>query len=178
MASKQRRARRPPRHPKPLTPALELFVRHYDANGGNGVRAWLSSHPHSRSVVAAAQSAYQALKKPQVAAAVVALAEARYARVAMTGEEAAHLVAGDARADLRELYDEKGAILPVHLWPDSIARSVKAFRSLPDGGAAVTLNDSLAARRLILEQTGKLKSPLTPLTDLAALLAGKYQEGE
>jgi hypothetical protein len=75
------------------------------------------------------------------------------------------------------LFDEGGKMLPVHRWPDSIARSVKAIRPTPEGWA-VTLNDSLQARKLILEQTGKLKSPLAPIADLAKILAGDFQEGE
>jgi hypothetical protein len=95
----------------------------------------------------------------------------------MSGDEAAMLVACDARADIRELYDEKGALLPVHLWPDSVAHSVKAIR--PGAfGTSVVLNDSLAARRLILMQTGKLKNSQAPVSALAAILAGKFQKGE
>lgn len=164
--------------PKALRPALELFCRHYDANGNNGVKAWQASHPHSRSVKAAAQSSYLALRTPEIAARVAELAQVRYQKVAMTAEEASALVAGDAKADARDLFDSDGQMLKPHLWPDSVARSVKGVRVGADGQLAVTLNDSLAARKLILEQTGALKSPLTPLTDLADLIAGKFKEGE
>jgi hypothetical protein len=92
----------------------------------------------------------------------------------MSGEEAAALVAGDAKADVRMLFDEHGKMLPVHQWPDSIARSVKALRPTPEGWA-VTLNDTLAARKLILEQTGKLKTPAGAITDLGELLADKFE---
>jgi hypothetical protein len=186
MARHRRRARptrrpgllAPPRAPRPLTPALEAFAKHYDANGNNGTRAWLSSHPRTKSIKAAATSAWEALNKPEIARRVDALAQVRYQKVAMSGEEAAALVAGDAKADPRDLFDEHDKMLPVHQWPDSVARSIRSVRALPDGGFAVTLNDSLAARKLILEQTGKLKSPLAPITDLAQLLADKYREGE
>lgn len=142
------------------------------------MRAWLSSHPRTRSLAGAAQSAYLSLRIPEIARRVDELAEERYGKVAMSGDEAAALVAGDAKADPRDLFDDHGVMLKPHLWPDSVARSVKAVRPLPDGGYAVTLNDSLAARKLVLEQTGKLKSPLAPIADLAAILAGKFKEGE
>lgn len=164
--------------PKALRPALELFCRHYDANGNNGVQAWLASHPNTRTIGSAAVSSYRALRNAQIAARVAELAQERYKLVAMTAEEATALVAGDARADARQLFDEAGKMLAPHLWPDSIARSVKGVRIGADGQLAVTLNDSLAARKLMLEQTGALKSPLTPLTDLADLIAGKFKEGE
>ena len=41
-------------------------------------------------------------------------------------------------------------------WPDSITMSVKAIQPGPFG-TKIVLNDKLAARRIILEQTGKLK---------------------
>jgi hypothetical protein len=117
------------------------------------------------------------LTNVDIARRVDELAQVRFTKVAMSGEQAAALVAGDATADVRQLFDEAGKMLPVHEWPDSVARSVKAIRPTPEGWA-VTLNDSLQARKLILEQTGKLKSPLAPIADLAKILAGDFQEGE
>lgn len=150
--------------------ALEHFLREYDANGGNGARAYLAAHPGCSSRRAAAVEASRILTRPNIQARLRELAEAKWKRVAMNGDEAAALVAGDARADIRELYDDRGNLLPIQAWPDSIARSVKAIRPGKDG-TTVVLNDSLAARRIILEQTGRLKQP-AGVGDLARLLAG------
>lgn len=47
----------------------------------------------------------------------------------------------------------------MHQWPDSIAVSVKAIQPEPFG-TKIVLNDKPAARRIILELTGKVKNPL------------------
>lgn len=149
---------------------LEHFLREYDANGGNGTRAYLAAHPNCSSRKAAAVEAGRILRKPNIQARLRERDEARWKRVGMTGDEAAALVAADARADIRELYDDRGNLLPMQAWPDSIARSVKAIRPGKDG-TSIVLNDSLAARRIILEQTGRLKQA-AGVGDLARLLAG------
>jgi hypothetical protein len=154
-------------------------VREYDANGGNGSRAWLASHPSSKSPVAAAQSAYQALKNPQVKARLEALSAARWKRLEMKGDEALARVAMDARPDIRQAYSDDGKLLPVRFWPESLVNSVKAVRQTADGGVVITLNDSLAARRIILEQTGKLKNPLEKgVLTLARVLRGDFTAEE
>ena len=78
----------------------------------------------------------------------------------MDADEALYLVSCDARADIRELFDDRGRLLLMSQWPDSIAVSVKAIQPGPFG-TKIVLNDKLAARRIILEQTGKLKNPLS-----------------
>lgn len=160
-----------------LRPKLAAFVRHYDANGGNGVRAYLASHPECGSRKAAATGAYEALRKPEIQAALAHLQEGRWLRLQMSGDEALARVAMDARADPRELLDDDGNFLPMHHWPDDQAQSIKSFRATVGADdkptvLTVTMNDSLAARRMILEQQGKLKNPLGAVGELARLLAG------
>ena len=79
----------------------------------------------------------------------------------------------DARADIRELFDRERRLLPMSRWPDSIAVSVKAIQPGPFG-TKIVLNDKLAARRIILEQTGKLKNPLSRGRTLARILTGDF----
>lgn len=155
-----------------LRPQLEAFVRHYDRNGGNGVLAYLASHPDCVSRKAAATGASLLLRRADIAGRVKALAEGRWKRLQMDGDEALGRVALDARADIRQLFDETGVLLPIHDWPDDVAQSVKALRPTKDG-LVVTMNDSLAARRMILEQQGKLKNIGSGIGELARLLAGE-----
>jgi len=162
--------------PDPLPPHQRRFVQYY-AVGLNGTRAYLAAYPNCKSHRAAATKAYELLRKPAVQAAVVADAAEVWKKLQMSGEEALLRVSLDARADVRELYDHKGRLLPVHLWPDCIANSVKSVRPGKEG-TTIVLNDSLAARRLILEQTGKLKNPLAGVGDLARILAGDFKEDE
>jgi phage terminase small subunit len=141
------------------------FVCEYDGNGGNGTRAYMAAYgktdPASCAVMAS-----ELLRVPKVRAAVDALRQARWKRLQMTGDEALSLIAGDARADLRALVDEKGELLPVHLWPDHVALSVRSIKPGPFG-LQVTLNDSLAARKIIAEQSGAVKSIAGGLDALA-----------
>ena len=160
-----------------LPGSLQHFVVEYDSNGNNGVRAWLASHAGTTSLKAAASSASQALRNPKVKAALDVLTQARWKRLGMGGDEALALIAGDARADIREIFDEHDQILPVKDWPDSIARSVKSVKNGPYG-LSVTLNDSLAARKLIAESTGAIRNPLSGVNDLARLLAGNFADDE
>lgn len=150
-------------------------MREYDGNGGNGTRAYLAVYPRGKSVTAAAVSAHQLLRIPKIRARLDELRAARFRRLQMDGDEALALVAGDARGDMRELFDEKGNLLPPHLWPDVVARSVKGYKL----GVSVTMNDSLHARRIVLEQTGKLKNPLAAAgVSLAKILAGDFSDVE
>ncbi len=168
------RRQREPTHPTSsqlksdpgLTPGQEAFIHEYDGNGRNGTRAYLATHPNCRSGNAAAVEAWRYLRIPKIKERIDSLAAARWKRLAMDGDEALARVAGDARADLRRLFDENGELLPVHEWPDSVAQSVKAIRPGPFG-TTVVLNDSLAARRIIIEQTSKLKSTGGSLDALA-----------
>ena len=41
---------------------------------------------------------------------------ARQMRLRMTADEALYLVSCDARADIRELFDDKGRLLPMAQW--------------------------------------------------------------
>ena len=82
-----------------------------------------------------------------------------------------------ASADVRDLYDENGELLAIHLWPDSIAACVKSIKDGP-AGLTVTMHDKLAALRTILEQLGKLKTPGDSMDALAdAIRADRKTHG-
>jgi hypothetical protein len=99
------------------------------------------------------------------------LRAARWKRLQMSGDEAMSLLAGDARADIRELYDEQGRLLPVRAWPDDVARSVRGIKPGPFGDT-ILLNDSKDARKFIAEQTGAAKSLAGGLDALAEAIKG------
>jgi hypothetical protein len=173
-------AETPPKKKRARLPAtLEAFVHEYDGNGGNGTRAWFATHPEAKSYKAAATSAWLALKNPEVRAALDALKAARYRRLQMNGDEALARVSLDARSDPRELFDEHGRLMPARLWPANVAQSVRAVKFRDDGTPReLVMNDALHARRIILEQTGKLKNPLSGMNELARILAGKDADDE
>lgn len=92
----------------------------------------------------------------------------------MGGDQALARIAMLASSDIRDLYDEKGALLPPHLWPDHIAPCVRAVKDGPHG-RSVTLESPLQALRIILEQTGKLKPSSQGVDALAEALRADYE---
>jgi hypothetical protein len=68
------------------------------------------------------------------------------------------------------LFDEQGNILLPHLWPDELANSVEA---VDVKAGKVKLASKSTARRIILEQTGKLKAPSILHFDHAAYLGAE-----
>ena len=160
-----------------LTHGEELFALEYLANMGNGAGAYRASHPNCRSDNAAAAAASRLLRKVKVQNFLEREQAPRWKRLRMDADEALALVSCDAGADIRELFDADGHLLPMQQWPDSIAVSVKAIHPGPFG-TKIVLNDKLAARRIILEQTGKLKHPLSSGRTLARILAGDFGEDD
>lgn len=168
----------PPPIPDELTLEQLAFVHAYDANGGNGTRAYREVYPGCSSDAVAASSAWRLLRNEKVKAHVDKLAQGRFLRMQMTGDEALALTAASARADFRDLYDDNNKLLPIKQWPDHIARCVQSFRPGVDGGdAIVTLESRLANRRIVLEATRKLKSPLAGAAmNIAKILAGDFDD--
>jgi hypothetical protein len=162
--------------PAELTAEQLAFVHAYDANGGNGTRAYREVYPGCSSDVVAASSAWRLLRIEKVSALVAKLQTARFVRMQMTGDEALALTAAAGRADVRELYGDDGKMLPIHLWPDHLARAVTSIRPGPFGDT-VTFESRTANRRIVLEATGKLKNPIAgAVTNLARILAGNFDD--
>lgn len=119
----------------------------------------------------------RSLANPCVRALLQPKLDAAWRALQMGGDEALARVARDARADIRLLYDEKGELLKPHLWPDEIAGSVKSVQDGPYG-LKVSLVDPLAARRTILEQTGKLKTLPESVDALAAAIRADKEKNK
>lgn len=137
----------------------ELFALEYLANGNNATAAYRSVHPKCSRRTAEVEGS-RTLRKPEVAAFVDRQRRERFRRLQMDGDEALARIAMDARADITDLFDEKGKVLPPNQWPASLRNSVEAFELRPNGSMKIRLASKTAARRTILEHTGKLKSPL------------------
>jgi len=181
--AKTKSGKRPPGRrtqtdPDALTELQEAFICEYHHNGGNGTRAYLAVSPDV-SIQTAAVNACRWLRQAKIREKIDAARAERWQRLQMSSDEAMSLLAGDARADIRDLVDEKGELLPIHLWPDHIARSVRAIKPGPFG-LTVHLNDSQAARRMIAEQLGAIKSVAGGLDALAEAIKAdqaKHQKG-
>lgn len=97
-------------------PPHEIFAQHYALNGHqmeagkligvNKPQAWALAH------------------KPEVQARVQELIEQRFSKVSITAERTMKELARIAFADIRDLYDENGDLLPVHMLSDDAAATV------------------------------------------------------
>lgn len=144
--------------PKGFTVGQYEFALAYLANGGNATRAYLVAHPEVTYGTAGVEG-HRTLSRPNVRQWIAKQRHAKWRSLHMSGDEALMRVALDARADLRGLFTAKGTMLEPHLWPDDLANSIEAV-TVKDGSISVKLTSKAAARRIILEQTGKLRSKL------------------
>lgn len=101
-----------------LTPLEDRFAREYmiDLNATQAaLRAGVRQPtPTSR---APSTAAHQMLKRPHVRAYIAEMQAAREARTSIDADWMLVRLAQEAMADLADLYDEHGALLPVHEWP-------------------------------------------------------------
>lgn len=167
------RRRTPKRKPKPapastpapnlgtaaksgLDPAELVFALSYLENGFNATRAYATSHPEASPGTCRVEGS-KCLTKPDIRAFLNERLEDAWKPLQMGGEQALARLARIASADIRDLYDENGKLLEPHLWPDTIAPCVKSVKDGPYG-LTVTLESQVGALRVVLEQTGKLKT--------------------
>lgn len=166
-----------PELPEGLNEAQYAFCLDYLANGFNASAAYRSAHPGVTDPTAWVEG-HRTLRNPNVRTFIASQLENRWAAAHMSADEALALVAGDARADVRVLFNETGTMLSVQDWPDAIASSVEAIEQKDDGSIKVKLASKTAARRMILEVHRKLKAPGEggdTAESLAALLAKHYK---
>lgn len=130
----------------------------------------MALHPKC-SARAAASAAWEALRNPDIRKAVDAEFAARLARLKIDGDDVLLLVAAQARFDPADIYDPNGKLLAVHLWPEEARLSVE---SIEDG--KVKFASKTAARRMLLEQAGKLTGVGDGLTAIAQILAAAHTE--
>lgn len=144
--------------PKGFTVGQYEFALAYLANGGNATRAYLVAHPAVTYGTAQVEG-HRTLTRPNVRAFIAKQRHRKWKSLHMSGDEALMRVALDARADLRGLF--KGSeLLEPEYWPDDLANSIESVEVKPDGAIKVKVCSKLAARRIVLEQTGKLRSKL------------------
>lgn len=142
------------------------FALAYLGNGFNARQAYLSGHPAALPSTAGVEG-WRYLNNPNVRAFLNRRLEERWKPLEMAAAEAVGRISQIARADIRELLDEKGVLKRPELWPESIRGCVRAIKPGP-AGDGVTIESPLAALRIILELTGRLKNPIADAADALA----------
>jgi hypothetical protein len=162
--------------PAALRASRRRFVLEFLANGGNATRAYLATHPEA-SVRTAGTEGWRLLKNPEIAAAIEKGREASFKRLEMSGDEAVALLSISARADIGDAFDERGKMLPLHLWPERLRLAVRTVKPTRKG-LAITLHDGLKARELMAMVQGRLRASveLHHSFDPAGYLAGLDQD--
>lgn len=145
-----------PAVPPGMTPAMYEFCLRYLANGFNAASAYRASHPGVSSSTARTEG-WRLLTNPDIRVFLDERMAAHWQALQMAGDEALGRVALAARSDPRDLFDGEGKMLPPQHWPAEIALVVKSYKMGPNG-PEIRLDDRLAALRIILEQTGRLRS--------------------
>lgn len=154
-----------------LTEPQYLFCLTYISNGFNASAAARAAYPNQTEASARVQGC-ENLTKPNIRAFISSRLEDAWRDKQMSGDECLARVAGDARADIRLLFDKDGKLRNPHEWPDEIADSIEAV-DLANG--KIKLASKTIARRTILEQTGKLRSPADAVDKLAELMRGDLE---
>lgn len=127
------------------------FVEHYLANGGNGTRAYLATHPNAQSNTAAT-NAWKMLRNAKIAMALEHRRAEVFAKHRLDADQALSLIAMVATANLVDAYDEEGKLLPLQNWPEHLQLAVREVRA--DG--TIKLLDILKARQIIATTGGRI----------------------
>lgn len=151
-----------------LSDVDKLFVLTYLANGQNATDAYAQTHPNAKRTTCAAEG-YKILRKPEIKRAIDAELKRRGARLRMTGEEALDRVSEIAAADISELYDNDGRLLPIKKWPAAHRRAVKSIRP-GQFGRTIVFHDQLGALLTLAKADGTLKDVKEVKLSLADLL--------
>ncbi len=97
-----------------LTYREELFAHHY-VETANASEAYRRSGGQSKNPDAISS---QMMAKPHVAKRIAELRTKRLAAIQFNAEEVLQRLIAQVRADLSDIFDERGALKPVHEWPD------------------------------------------------------------
>ena len=155
-----------------LRPRERLFVEAYVLNGGNATKAYQACMHSDVKASSAASQGWRMLRNVKVRAAVDRRRAERFQALQMEGDEALALIAVRARANLADAYDERGQLLPFHLWPESLQLACRV-RCDKDGRLEWHVSDGLKAAELMAIATGRLKTNVLQVQfDHASYLAG------
>lgn len=138
-----------------LTPKQRRFVEEYlvDLNAAQAaIRAGYSEHT-------AYSIGSENLSKPEIAEAIAAASAERSARTRIDADWVLQRLALEAEADIADLFDENGKVLPAHEWPAAFRRGLVAGVEVEEmrgeGASGVIRKVKLSDRLKRLELIGR-----------------------
>lgn len=171
--------KRPPKKPKHRTARPDLsarevrFCRHY-VELGNATEAATQAGFVSTDRVSMASRAHALLRKPQIRELVRRMQqEAADAEQVTVNRHLRHL-ANKAYGDRTAIFDAKGEVRPVHLWPEELRALVAAIEVDPLGRIKVRFHGGAEADRLIAQYLGMVsRDPATGPAPPAIVVEGE-----
>lgn len=103
-----------------LTPKQQRFVDEYLVDLNASAAARRAGYAAKR----ADAMGHENLRKPDIAAAIQAAMQARAKRTQIDADWVLRRLAGEAEADLADLYDDAGNLLPISEWPQVFRRGL------------------------------------------------------
>lgn len=135
------------------------FCAAYLAHGFNAAAAYRIAFPDAAPRTVQTEAAHYRAK-PSIRRYLEEAFERSVGKLEVLGNEMLGRVLLDARADIRDAFDQDGTMLPPHLWPDRLVNSIEGIEYTGAKRWKIKLVSKPQARRLLLEQTGKLKNPM------------------
>lgn len=172
--SRRERASQPPAS---LTPAQHVFCLEYLRNGFNASAAYRAAHPNVTEKTAW-ELGSRMLRNIKVRTFLDARQAAAWKGKTCDADEVLGRLAGDATSDVRLLFDAHGHLKKPHEWPDAIANSIDSVELRADGGLRIRLVSKLAARRTLLEVSGRLRQTGTSIDELAEAMKRDIERGK
>lgn len=149
-----------------LKPEHERFCSEYILDD-NGTRAYQRAYPNC-GYNTARSGACNLIAKPNIAARIEELREARLKRLEISGEKILRRLEARASANVRDLLQEDGSFIPIHELSPDIAIAIKSVEYDSKGAISKIImfdgkpSDELLGKNLKLwKEVGSVENPLT-----------------
>jgi phage terminase small subunit len=150
----------------PLKLQHEAFVRAYLSHNGNATQAYQACYPKASRTTCATEG-WKLLRIPKIAAKVREEWHKQLAKQKLDADAVIGMIGNEAQADVRQLFDRKGKMLPPHEWPTHLATCVEGIKLNDDGSATVKLASQSQARWRLLELLGRTRSVADSIDHMA-----------
>lgn len=150
-----------------LSPQQDLFCREYVACNFNGTQAAINAK-YSRKT--ARVQASDLLTRPNVQARIAELKAERIARLNLDSDELLLRLRGDLDADIADLIDDDGTVLPVSDWPTAFRQGLVAGMDVEEVWEGTGKDRKLIGhvKKLRLADRTKIKELFGRHTDIQA----------
>jgi phage terminase small subunit len=135
-----------------LTPKQQRFVEEYLID----LNATAAARRAGYSIRTAEATGWENLRKPEIAAAIAAALAARSERTQIDADWVLKRLAHEAEADLADIYDSGGNLLPIHEWPMVFRQGLVAgFETVHEADGPADSRRTMLVRKIKLQDRSK-----------------------